>query len=242
MPLAKDTADDVARSMPQKTLGQQVHGQLQETILNGHLLPGTKLTLRGLATSLNTSIQPVREAVGRLAADGALHATPNRSILVPVLARSELDDLHAIRVMLEGEAAARFAERAKESELIHLSQLNDELRAAYRSSDAVKTVTCMQSWGLRIAKGASSEVLESAIFTLRLRLGPHLAEAMSVPMPFDPDFLHFTVHIMDEMVLAFRDRDPVRARDLRRADILTFQRDLYKRLGHLPAPRQPEDR
>ena len=231
MSLAREIADESFCAIPQRTLGQQVYGRLQETILNGHLLPGTKLTLRGLATSLNTSIQPVREAVGRLAADGALHATPNRSILVPVLARPELDDLHSTRVLVEGEAAARFAERASEEDLAILSRINEELRRAYHTSDVVKTVTGIQSWGLHIARGSSSAVLKSTIFTLRLRLGPHLAEAMSVPVAFDPDFLHFTVHINHEMVLAFRDRDSVRARDLRRADIMTFQRDLYQRLG-----------
>lgn len=229
--MAQNPADSIRRTVPQRTLGQQVYGQLQETILNGHLLPGTKLTLRGLATSLNTSIQPVREAVVRLAADGALHATPNRSILVPVLTRAELDDLHSARVLVEGEAAARFAERASEEDVAILSRINEDLRLAYDSTDVVKIVTSIQSWGLRIAQGSSSGVLQSAIFTLRLRLGPHLAEAMSVPVALDPDFLHFTVHINHEMVLAFRDRDPVRARDLRRADILTFQRDLYQRLG-----------
>lgn len=231
MPLVRDTADEIVPTAPQRTLGQQVYGRLQETILNGHLLPGTKLTLRGLATSLNTSIQPVREAVGRLAGDGALDATPNRSILVPILKRSELDDLHAMRVMVEGEAAARFAERCSESDLAFLTRTNEDLRLAYNMSDVIKTVTSMQSWGLCVARGSSSKVLESTIFTLRLRLGPHLAEAMSMPAASDPDFLHFTVHINNEMILAFRDRDSIRARDLRRADIMTLQRDLYQRLG-----------
>lgn len=231
MSLAREIADKAPSAEAHRTLGQQVHGRLQDRILNGHLLPGTKLTLRGLATSLNTSIQPVREAVGRLAADGALHATPNRSILVPTLTRPELDDLNSTRVLVEGEAAARFAEHASEEDLATLSQTTDELRRAYEALDVVKIVTSLQSWGLRIARASSSEVLGSAIFALRLRLGPHLAEAMSAPVAFDPDFLQFTVHINHEMVLAFHDHDSVRARDLRRADIMTFQRYLYQRLG-----------
>ena len=48
---------------------------------------------------------------------------------------------------------------------------------------------------------------------------------------FDPAFFQFTVHIQDELVLAVRSRDAERARDLRRADLQTFQRYLYRRLG-----------
>lgn len=212
------------------TLGRQVHTRLRDTILYGHLLPGSKLTLRGLAASLQTSIQPVREAVGRLAADGALVATPNRSIMVPNLRRAELDDLHRTRVLLEGEAAALFAERATEADLAELYRINEAMRESDRTSDAIRSVTCVQDWGLTISRLANSRELRAAIFTLRLRLGPHLSEALSAPVPYDPDFMQFTTHINHEVVLAFRDRDPIRARDLRRADILTFQRYLYQRL------------
>lgn len=217
------------------TLGQRVHRELQARILNGHLLPGTKLTLRSLAESLDTSIQPVREAVGRLAADRAVEVTPNRSILIPQRTKADLDDLYAMRVMIEGEAAARFATQAASADLEILRLITEDLRASY-GRGVVPTVTHMQRFGLLIARLARSETMEGTIFSLRLQTGPHLAEALSRPEPFDPGFIQFTVHINEQIILAFQDRDASRARDLRRSDIATLQRVLYARLG-LPTAR-----
>lgn len=222
------------RRLADPTLGQKVYQNLQACILNGEMLPGTKLTLRGLASTLHTSIQPVREAIGRLAADGALEVQPNRAITVPRMARDKLDDLYGMRLILEGEAAARFAERATEAEIAAVNRANEALRRPYQAVEVLGTVTNMQRFALAIAQGSRSDMLQSAIFAVRLRFGPHLAEALGAPMPFDPDFLQFTIHMNDQLLLAFRDRDAVRARDLRRADILTFRRVMYARLGLLP--------
>src|SRR3978361_330171 len=48
------------------TLAHQVYQQLEVRILNGEWLPNTKVSLRKLALSLETSMQPVRDAVGKL--------------------------------------------------------------------------------------------------------------------------------------------------------------------------------
>jgi GntR family colanic acid and biofilm gene transcriptional regulator len=219
-----------------ETLGRKAYLDLQQSLLNGELLPGTRLTLRGLAETLRTSTQPIREAVNRLAAEGAVDTARGRAILVPRRSREELDDLHSMRVMLEAEVAARFARRAEPGEIDRMAAINAELRAAYTASDAVGIVTQMQRFGLTMAEGARSSVLASAIFSARIRLAPHIAEAVAAPMPFDPDFLQFTVHINDQIVMSLRDRDAIRAHDLRRADLLTMQRVLYARLGLAKAP------
>jgi GntR family transcriptional regulator, colanic acid and biofilm gene transcriptional regulator len=95
----------------ESTLGQQIYQQLEGRILLGEWLPNTKVTLRTLALSLNTSMQPVREAVGRLVVASALEATPNRAFRVPELDRAAADEIWSLRLLLEGEAAARFAAR-----------------------------------------------------------------------------------------------------------------------------------
>ena len=88
-----------------------------------------------------------------------------------------------------------------------------------------------QTWGLTLAAGARSPLFEATIVNLRLRSAPHLAASLFAEAPDDPAFFQFTVHIQDELVLAVRTRDAERARDLRRADLQTFQRYLYRRLG-----------
>jgi GntR family colanic acid and biofilm gene transcriptional regulator len=214
-----------------ETLGRKAYLDLQQSLLNGELLPGTRLTLRGLAETLQTSTQPIREAVNRLAAEGAVDTARGRAILVPQRTREELDDLYTMRVMLEAEVAMRFARRADLAEIDAIAEITAALRSSYTASNTVGIVTQMQRFGLAMAEGAKSEVLASAIFSARIRLAPHIAEAVAASIPFDPDFLQFTVHINDQIVMALRDHDAVRAHDLRRADLLTMQRVLYGRLG-----------
>ncbi len=199
------------------TLGQQVYRRLHDRIMSGTLLPGAKLTLRGLAEELGTSVQPVREAVSRLAAEGALELAPNRLIRVPHLDRSPTDELWSMRVLLEGYAA--------------LVEINDNLRVGYATRDWQRIMREAQAWGLTLAAGARLPLFEATIVNLRLRSAPHLAASLHADAPYDPSFVQFTVHTQDELVLAVRARDGERARDLRRTDLLTFQRYLYRRLG-----------
>ena len=214
-----------------KTLGQQVYRYLHDRIMSGLLLPGAKLTLRGLAEETGTSVQPVREAVSRLAAEAALELSPNRSIRVPLLERDQIDELWSMRVLLEGEAAARFCRCAEPATVERLVELNESLRHAYTYKNWQQVMQAAQSWGLTLAKGAQSPLIEATIVNLRLRSAPHLGSALRAEASEDPAFIQFTVHIQDELVHAVVAQDGDRARDLRRADLLTFQRDLYRRLG-----------
>ena len=213
------------------TLGQQVYRRLYDRLMSGALLPGAKLTLRGLAEELGTSMQPIREAVSRLAAEGALELAPNRLIRVPCFSRAQTDELWSMRVLLEGYAAALFATRAEPEEIARLVEINESLRAGYATHDWQRIMRGAQAWGLTLAAGARSPLFEATIVNLRLRSAPHLAASLFAEAPDDPAFFQFTVHIQDELVLAVRARDAERARDLRRADLQTFQRYLYRRLG-----------
>ncbi len=54
---------------------------------------------------------PVREAVSRLASDGALEVAPNRALRVPILSASAFRELAETRMAVEGMAASRAAMR-----------------------------------------------------------------------------------------------------------------------------------
>lgn len=67
------------------TLGQRVYNELRDFLMVGGVQPGEKITLRQLTSAFGTSLMPVREAVQRLAAEGALEVLPNRAIRVPIM-------------------------------------------------------------------------------------------------------------------------------------------------------------
>lgn len=68
---------------PPETLGHRAYERLCDMITAGALTPGATLSLREVAGALDISMTPVREAVSRLAAAGALVIKPGRAAAVP---------------------------------------------------------------------------------------------------------------------------------------------------------------
>lgn len=213
------------------TLSVQVYEALRQRLLAGELYPGAKLSLRSLAAGFGTSMQPVRDAVSSLVAEEALEITPGRVIQVPALDRTVCDDIWLLRSLTEGEAAALFAQRAPEADFEALQGLTDAVRRAYRGGDTSAHMLAFHDFSFFIADRSGSPMLAALIRRLRARNAPIIALALSVTAPEEPDFMQFSTHIMEELALAVRTRDPGRIRDLRRVDILTYQRYLYARLG-----------
>ena len=73
----------------------------------GRFLPGERLKIRNVAADMGVGQMPVRAALQRLAAEGALINVPNAGVTVPRLSLPEFDDLLQMRMMLEGEASER---------------------------------------------------------------------------------------------------------------------------------------
>ncbi|MFY8042308.1 MAG: GntR family transcriptional regulator, partial [Rhodoferax sp.] len=100
-----------ASSQAMATQQDSTYATLRQWLTVGKFLPGERLKIRTIATALGTSTMPVRAALLRLAAEGALTHSPNRGVAVPHLSRAEFDDVLQNRLLLEGEAAERGALR-----------------------------------------------------------------------------------------------------------------------------------
>jgi DNA-binding GntR family transcriptional regulator len=213
------------------TLAQRVYDTLEARILDGQWLPETKVSLRTLAISLETSMQPVRDAVGRLIDASALCSAPGKAIQVPRLDRRTADEVWSLRFVLEGEAAARFAARRRPVEARRLYGYTKALRAVRYGADLQPTMRASMAWNLALATGSASPILIDMVRRLRLRYAPFVAEALSLQAPFDPEFHQFTLHIQDELAMAIEAGDAEAARHLRCADLRSFQRYLYARMS-----------
>ena len=69
------------------TLWQRAHHHLREEILAGRLQPGTELAEVALSEQLGVSRGPIREAIGRLAAEGLVTVRPRRGVIVRSLSK-----------------------------------------------------------------------------------------------------------------------------------------------------------
>jgi DNA-binding GntR family transcriptional regulator len=97
---------------------------ITEGIKHGRYAAGQRLVEADLSRELGVSRGPLREAFGRLAADGLLVIEPYRGALVRRMSRADLIDLFQVREALEGQAARLAAER------IHLADHRERLQRA----------------------------------------------------------------------------------------------------------------
>jgi DNA-binding GntR family transcriptional regulator len=99
--------------VPSPPLREQVYFALEELILEGYLPPGHRLVESDLATHLQVSRGPIREALQLLERDGWIEVRPRRGAYVRIPSEAELDDFFRARNLLETEAARLAARRVR---------------------------------------------------------------------------------------------------------------------------------
>jgi DNA-binding GntR family transcriptional regulator len=85
---------------------------LREEIVSGRLAPGTVLGEVEQATRLGVSRTPLREALGRLAAEGLAVTGKGRTLIVSSISAEDVRHLFELREALEAQAARLAARRA----------------------------------------------------------------------------------------------------------------------------------
>lgn len=83
------------------SLVEWAYKEIKEKIFNGALKSGQKIIVSPLATDLNISPTPVKEALNRLVAEGLLITLPHRGFMVKALTPEAIKDAVACRIMIE---------------------------------------------------------------------------------------------------------------------------------------------
>lgn len=89
-----------------RSLADQAFEVVRERILSTEILPLTAIRQELLAEELGISKIPLREALGRLEQQGLVCSHPNRGFYVPPLTAAEAEEVFALRLKIEPEAAA----------------------------------------------------------------------------------------------------------------------------------------
>ena len=101
------------------SLADQVFERLEHEILSGVYQRGETLTELRLCTDLGVSRTPVREALRRLEQEHIIEIS-GKGIVVLGVTEQDLHDIYDIRREIEGDAAAKTAERITDEELEEL--------------------------------------------------------------------------------------------------------------------------
>ncbi len=154
------------------TVQEWVYRELKERILVGRFVPGHSVTLRGIASLLDVSPMPVREALRRLVSERALEIHGNRRVSVPRMTREKFDALCSARVALETLAAQHAMLHVDEERLQWLRRLDREIDSAVEQGDVPAYLRRHREFHYGIYQSGPAEVLMPLIESVWLQFSP----------------------------------------------------------------------
>lgn len=92
------------------TLSERAATLIESDILTGTLEPGSRLGIHALSAQYAIGATPLREGISRLVARGLVRATGQRGFRVAAVSRADLEDITALRTVIETEALRRSME------------------------------------------------------------------------------------------------------------------------------------
>lgn len=150
----------------------RLYRSLRQQILHGELLPGQALTLRGLGKAHGVSMTPAREALRRLVAEGALMLSSSGRVSTPELSNDRIEELAALRALIEPELAARALPRAHLALIDRLAAINTANAEAVAKHDAVAYIRTNLEFHRTLYLRAQAPAMLAVIETVWLQLGP----------------------------------------------------------------------
>lgn len=151
---------------------ERLYRALRVQVMHGELAPGQPLTLRGIARTFGVSMTPAREAVRRLVAEGALTLSTTGRVATPELTPERIEELAAIRALLEPELAARALPRAHFALIERLTAINGANAEAVVKGDAVAYIRTNLEFHRTLYLRAQAPAMLALTETVWLQLGP----------------------------------------------------------------------
>lgn len=155
-------------------LNATVYAELRQRLVTGRLSPGHELSTRTLAAELGVSQTPVRDALSRLAAEGAVSIRSKRRVRVPPMTQERFDDLLHCRLLLEPDAAARALPHLTQAHVADLREADSALDAAIARGDADAYMQANHRFHFTLYRAHPGETQTQLIETLWLQFGPFM--------------------------------------------------------------------
>lgn len=188
---------------------EQAYAKIRAHLLSGAVKPSEQLTEDQLSQITGVSRTPVREAVRRLEDELLLVRSDTKRLFVADWSRDDIEEMFALRQMLECHAAERAALRLSREQITNLETINRELKGAtdQLQPDVARFLDANRAFHEVIIDAAHSP-----------RLGQLLAKLVEAPVVlrtarnYSPEDLRQSARDHDELIAAFEARDAEWAR------------------------------
>ncbi|WP_170328406.1 GntR family transcriptional regulator [Ruegeria arenilitoris] len=168
----------------------RVYRTLRSRIMHGEMAPGQALTLRGIGKEFGVSMTPAREAVRRLAAEGALFLSTSGRVSTPELTNDRIEELAALRALLEVELASRALPRAHMALIDRLQSINMNVAEMVTKRDAVGYIRTNLEFHRTLYLRAQAPAMLAIAETVWLQLGPTMRALYGRLRRTDPPHNH----------------------------------------------------
>lgn len=124
--------------MPQvvfTTKTEYLYQAIRKKIVSGEWPQGLNVVISKVAEEFNVSAIPVREALRRLDSEGLIQITPHKGAHVASLDRKKVEEIYAIRTLLEGYATSTAANFIDAETLDSLKAMMDDMDALAEAKD-----------------------------------------------------------------------------------------------------------
>lgn len=189
---------------------------IRGAILEGNLSPGEQLREEQLAEACGVSRTPVREALRRLEGEHYVRRTDSQRTFVTDWSIDEIEEAFALRGMLEGHAAARAACRIVTEDVDQLAVYNREIEAAANAMpiDSARFLEHNRGFHAIVLAAAGSDRLTGLLGTIIEQ-----PIVLRTARRYDREQVLRSFAEHEELILAFRRRDPAWAEAVMKAHI-----------------------
>ena len=205
---------------------QHVSDVLRERILALALLPGAALGEQHLAAELGVSRTPVREALGRLAADGLVEMYPNKGAIVAPIRAAAVLTAQFVRETLEVAVGREAACRIDPVGAFELRQAIEEQKLAEREGEPERFYRADERMHRKIADIAGRPMVWSHIEDAKI----HMDRARKLSLIETRSFYHLIAQ-HEDIVSAIVQGDPDAVERSLRTHLRSILPDL-ERLRH----------
>jgi DNA-binding GntR family transcriptional regulator len=150
------------------------YARLRDMVLYGHLEPGQPVTIQGLVGDLGAGMTPVREAIRRLMAEGALLPQGNRRVSVPHLTPGLLEQVAFARLTIEPKLAALAAAELTPGLIDRLQAIDNSVDRAIREGNIPAYLAANHAFHFALYEASDATILVDMARSLWLRFGPSL--------------------------------------------------------------------
>jgi DNA-binding GntR family transcriptional regulator len=169
--LIKPLAED-AQIIPisRHSLHGELTERLRDMIIEGRLLPGTRINEGPLSKALGVSRTPMREAIKFIASEGLIELIPGRGAVIKALTQRDVREMLEVLCGLETLAARIGCRVATPAQIATIHTLHQQMMQCYEGRDRLEYYKLNQAIHTGIAQLADNTFLATQHAAIQARL------------------------------------------------------------------------